>query len=63
MTSEVRAQIASISSASFLANTILPSPQPNAQQEIWTLDSLYQAFLYLCVIQVLPKSNTPCYLL
>ena len=59
----LRGQIASIASASFLANHIVPAPQPNAQQETWTQDSLYMVFSYLCVFQVLPKSNTGCDLL
>ena len=56
-------QIASISSASFLAHHLVPSPQPNARQETWTQDSIYLVFSYLCVLQVLRQSNTACYLL
>ena len=61
MTSLLLAQLASIASAVYLANHIVPAPQPNAQQETWTLDSLYLSFSYLCVVQVLPKSNTVGY--
>ena len=39
------------------------APLPNAQQETWTQASLYLSFSYLCVLQVLPKSNTECDLL